>query len=330
MPARPRGKCRVFALLLSTSFLLAQLFVCISPPASISQYTFTMRIDFTLLLVTLITTVTASAIDGPRHVVRVEGIAQSEDRDLYKRKGGGGGGGRGGGGGGGSSGGKGGSGGSSGGSSGSGGSGSRGSGSSGSGSSGSSGGRSSGNRAPNSNAGGTSVGGSGPKPSFGGGRYYGGGSATPYRAGGRSPSGILPFALVGGAALAFWPGLWLYGAYMYPYHEPYHFYNESSRQNETRNVLCGCGTYDVCGCDDNNNTAYYDSLIGNGSYSALNKSVVNVADVNGSTTILINGSLPNGTTADGQDSSAAGLRNFAEVLGFWPLVAGVLVTVFLA
>lgn len=87
-----------------------------------------MRIDITLLFVTLVTTVTASAIDGSRHVVRVEGIAQSEEHDLYKRKGGGGGGGRGGGGSsGGSSGGKGGSsGGSSSGSSGSGSSGSRG------------------------------------------------------------------------------------------------------------------------------------------------------------------------------------------------------------
>lgn len=188
----------------------------------------------------------------------------------------------------------------------------------------------SGNRAPNSNAGGTSVGGSGPKPSFGGGRYYAGGAATPYRAGGRSPSGILPFAILGGAALAFWPGVWLYGAYMYPYHHPYHYYNESSRRNETRDVLCGCGTYDVCGCDDNNNTAYYDSLIGNGSYDALNKSIVNVADVNGTRTILINGSLPNGTTADGQDSSAAGLRNIVQLMGFWPAVAAVLVAVFLA
>lgn len=175
------------------------------------------------------------------------------------------------------------------------------------------------------------MGGSGPKPAYGGGRYYGGGATTPYRAGGTSPSGIVPIALLGGAAaLAVWPGIWLYGAWMYPYHQPYHFHNESSGRNETRDVLCGCGTYDVCSCDDNNNTAYYDSLIGNGSYGALNKSVVNVADVNGTTTLLINGSLPNGTTADGPDSSATGLRNAAEMFGFWPVVAAVLVTVFLA
>ncbi|PTB68744.1 hypothetical protein BBK36DRAFT_1113703 [Trichoderma citrinoviride] len=288
-----------------------------------------MRIDFALLVVTLMTTASASVIDGPRHVVRVDGVAQSEEHDLFKRKGGGGGGGRGGGGGGGSRGGGSSSGGgSSGGSSG----GSRG-GSSGSG--GSSSNRVySGNRAPSSNVGGTSAGGSGPKPSFGGGRYYAGGAATPYRAGGRSPSGILPFAILGGAALAFWPGVWLYGAYMYPYHNPYHYFNESSRRNETRDVLCGCGTYDVCGCDDNNNTAYYNSLIGNGSYDALNKSIVNVAEVNGTRTILINGSLPNGTTADGpdssQDSSAASLRNIAELVGFWPAATAVLVAVFLA
>jgi hypothetical protein len=117
---------------------------------------------------------------------------------------------------------------------------------------------------------------------------------------------------------------------MYPYHQPYRFHNESSGRNETKDVLCGCGTYDVCGCDDNNNTAYYDSVIGNGSYSALNKSVVNVAEVNGSSTILINGSLPNGTTADGPDSSTSSMATMVELLGFWPAVTAVLVAVFLA
>ncbi|KAL6904843.1 hypothetical protein GGI43DRAFT_381240 [Trichoderma evansii] len=300
-----------------------------------------MRFNLTLLLATLLATVIASTI-GPRHVVRIEGTSQSDEHDLFKRKGGGGGGGRGGGSGG--SGGKGGSSGGSGssGSSGSGGSGSSGSGSSGSGSSGTKGGSgssgssgSSGNRSPTSNVGGSSAGGSGPRPQYGGGQFYGGGARTPYRAGSRSPvGGILPIALLAGAAgLAFWPGIWLYGAYLYPYHDEYRFHNESSNRNETLRVICGCGTYDVCGCDDNNNTEYFVSLVGNGSYDALNKSVVNVAIVNGTNSLLINGSLPNGTTADDPNANSSGatsMRTVAQMIGFWPAVAAVLVAVFLA
>ncbi|KAJ6442614.1 conserved glycine-rich protein [Purpureocillium lavendulum] len=281
-----------------------------------------MRFDLALIAASLLSTGAAVAIDGPRHVVRMDMAAQDE-QDLYKRRGGGGGGGRGGGGGSGSGGSRGG--GSSGGS-GSSGSGSRG----GSGSSGSSG-----NRGSGSNAGGTSRGGSGPTPRFGGGRFYSGGGSRPYTSGGRSPgAGILPFALVGAGALAFWPGLWLYGAYMYPYHYVHHYHNATSDKNETAKVLCGCARYAECGCDENNSTAYYDELLGNGSYGALNKSVVNMGTYKGDKTILINGTLPNGTTADGPDedaeSAGAGMRSLVEAAGFWPAVAAVVAAVYLA
>ncbi|KAM0248290.1 hypothetical protein ACHAP5_003460 [Fusarium lateritium] len=270
-----------------------------------------MRPDFAVVLFTLITSTVASAVDGPRHIKRIESEPSVDEHELYKRRGGGGGGGRGGGGGGGKSGGS-----SSGGSRGS------------SGSSGSRGG-SSGSR------------GVGPQPSYGGGRYYAGGSATPYRAGGRSPAGrIAPFVLLGGA-LAFWPGVWLYGAYMYPYHDQYRYHNETSDEDEERDIICACARYAQCACDDNNNTAYYDELIGNGSYQSLNKSVVDVAEVNGTMTILINGTLPNDTALpsdddsdsddNGDDSSdSAAARTLIEALGFWPAVAAVMATVFIA
>ncbi|SPJ75793.1 uncharacterized protein FTOL_05524 [Fusarium torulosum] len=286
-----------------------------------------MRPDFAVVLFTLITSTVASAIDGPRHIKRIEAEPSVDEHELYKRRGGGGGGGRGGGGG--SSGG-----GSRGGSS-RGGSGSSGSGRSGSGSSssppriGSSGG--SGSRGGSSGSRGV-----GPQPSYGGGRYYAGGSATPYRAGGRSPVGkVAPFVLLG-AALAFWPGVWLYGAYMYPYSHPYRFHNETSDEDEERDVICACARYAQCACDDNNNTAYYDELIGNGSYQALNKSVVDVAEVNGTMTILINGTLPNDTALpsddnnSGDSSDSAAARTLIEALGFWPVVAVVMATVFIA
>ncbi|KAJ0316900.1 hypothetical protein COL5a_011359 [Colletotrichum fioriniae] len=171
--------------------------------------------------------------------------------------------------------------------------------------------------------------GGGSSSAYGGGRYYGGGATVPYSAGARRGN-MVPFLLVGGA-LAFWPGLWL-GAHMYPYSHPYRYYNETARQNQTKPVLCGCQEYQPCGCDENNSTEYMNSLLGNGSYAALNKSVVNIGEYNGNETILINGSLPNGTTAAGgsDEVGSAAFRTAVETLGFWPVVVVVLATVFAA
>ncbi|KAK3341327.1 hypothetical protein B0T25DRAFT_522663 [Lasiosphaeria hispida] len=220
--------------------------------------------------------------------------------ELWKRRGGGGGGGRGG-------------------SSSSGGS--------------SSGGSSGGGRGSSSStAGGRTTTGSGPAPAYGGGKYYGGGSQTPYKAGSPSPSGIAPFLLIGGiGALAFWPGLWLHGAYMYPYHHPYSYYNSTTKANETKPVTCACDEYAVCGCDENSDTQYINDLIGNGSYPALNNTLITVAKVNNTDTILINGTLPNGTTAAGGDedpNAGAGLRTLLQNVGWWPVVATVCAMVF--
>lgn len=114
---------------------------------------------------------------------------------------------------------------------------------------------------------------------------------------------------------------------MYPYPNQYRYHNDTSNQDESRDVICGCAQEAVCGCDDNNNTEYFASLIGNGDYNKLDKDVVNVAEVNGTMTILINGTLPDGTTA----ASAAGgsMRHMVEALGFWPAIAAVIATVFL-
>ena len=146
-------------------------------------------------------------------------------------------------------------------------------------------------------------------PSYGGGKYYGGGATSPYRAGGRSPgAGIVPFAIVGGiagAALLF-PGAWAYGAYNYPYSHPYSFHNASNAseprgQNETLPVTCLCQMYSACGCDDNANSTYLDGLLGNGSAAAENGTLVHVGAVNGTKTVVLNGTLPNGT-----DTNSAG------------------------
>lgn len=181
-------------------------------------------------------------------------------------------------------------------------------------------------------------------PSYGGGKYYGGGAATPYKSGGRSPGGILPFAIGGGllgAALIF-PGLWLYGAYVYNYNHPYIFRNRTRNNfNETLPVTCLCEQYSACGCDDANNSTFLDGIIGDGNLANLNKSLVNVGNVNGTKTIVLNGTLPNDTVADatttGNDASgaattapsksAANKRFLLETSGFWLLGAIVAATV---
>ncbi|KAI9719304.1 MAG: hypothetical protein M1812_003634 [Candelaria pacifica] len=176
-----------------------------------------------------------------------------------------------------------------------------------------------------SNAGGATRTGSGVTPGYGGGAFYGGGSRTPYRAGGRSPLGIAPFLLVG-AGLAIFPGLWLYGAYAYPYSSPYNFRNRTSNANQTLPITCLCQQYSVCGCDNNNNSTYLDGVLGNGSMAALNTSLARVSDVNGTRTLVLNGTLPNGTTASGGSdpatttiavTSAALKRGIAENAGWW-------------
>ncbi|XXH05657.1 uracil DNA N-glycosylase Thp1 [Hypoxylon texense] len=237
--------------------------------------------------------------------------------ELWKRKGGGGSGGRGG-------------------SSGSG-SGS-GSGSSGSGGRGGSSGSSSGGRgSSSSNTGGSTTTGSGVRPSYGGGTYYGGGARQPYRSGSPSPSGILPFVVAGAAIgyVGFLGAHFAYGAYVYPYTHPYPYYNSTNHQNETKPVSCLCDYYETCGCDDNGNQTYFNSIIGDGSYANLNRSVVTVADnaTTNDSTIYILGTLPNGTTASGgtEDPNAAGsLYTLARAVGWLPFITTALAIVCLS
>ncbi|KAL2808521.1 hypothetical protein BJX63DRAFT_33505 [Aspergillus granulosus] len=237
----------------------------------------------TLLLSSTVTSLHAPASDLSVHhgdIIPALEVSGLETRDLEKRRGGGGGGGRGGG--------------------------------------GSSGGSGAGSRPPqtrpNSNVGGS---GSGPRPAYGGGTFYAGGGTIPYRAGRPSPWGIVPF-FVPVAALAFFPGVWLYGAHVYPYHHPYYYVNNTSNRNESLPVICLCEQYASCACEDNNNSTYYESLFDG--TQPKNTSVVKVTTVNGTQTIAINGTLPNGTTAAGPESSAS-TQNLIQASGFWVMAA---------
>jgi len=192
--------------------------------------------------------------------------------------------------------------------------------------------------------GGSTRSGSGLTRSFGGGRYYSGGAAVPYKAGKRTPQGLIAGALITPLVLlSIMPGLWLYNAYPYYYNNPYRFYNQSAQndgdnnsnknrrglrgrqsmgQNQTLPVMCLCQEFTSCGCDENGDQQYLNDLIGNGSYAALNKTLVTVSDVNGTRTLVLNGSLPNGTTAPGGTDGQEGLANslgMGKYTGYWAL-----------
>jgi hypothetical protein len=139
----------------------------------------------------------------------------------------------------------------------------------------------------------------------------------------------VPFA-IGGAALGFWGAYWLAGAYSYPYGHRYYYHNSTTNQNETKPVQCVCARDQECGCDDNGDQQYFNSIIGNGSYEGLNKTLVTAANVNGTDQIFINGTLPPGTTVPGGDedpyNDAAGMLRAAA---WWPIVTTVLVIAYI-
>lgn len=141
----------------------------------------------------------------------------------------------------------------------------------------------------------------------------------------RTPFGLAPFALLPLAALAFFPGVWLYGAYAYQLSHPYHFHNSTSNQNDTLNITCLCQQYSVCGCEDNKEPTFFDSLFNQTDSDGLpkNTSDVVVATVNGTQGIYINGTLPNGTTAPDPSISEndAIVGKFAKLSGYWVMAA---------
>lgn len=219
----------------------------------------------------------------------------------------------------------------------------------------SSGGSSGGGRSSSSSlSGGQTRAGSGPSRSYGRGGYYGGGAAVPYSAGSRTPKGLVAGALIAPIAiLAIMPGLWLYSVYPYHYNNRYNFYNrtanrtannndndrrdfvdlmirqETAGANESLPVMCLCQENSVCGCDENDDQQYITDLIGNGSYQALNKSLVTVSDVNGTRTLVLNGTLPPGTTAPGGLDDAAAALGIGKYSGYWAMGLIVLYGVFM-
>lgn len=150
---------------------------------------------------------------------------------------------------------------------------------------------------------------------------------------------LLLGAALGAGAYAFWPGTWYHAPYYYPYSHAHSYYNRSSNQNETRPVACGCDSTVVCACEDTGNATFMNELVGDGSYARLqNSSDIAIGNVNGTQTLLINGTLPLGTTAAGgtdvpeedDDSVSPTGAAVLNAAGWWPLVATVVVAVFVS
>jgi hypothetical protein len=204
-----------------------------------------------------------------------------------------------------------------------------------------------GNTGRSSTAGGISPGGSGTQPRYGGGSYYPGGSAIPYQSGQqrRRPGGALlvPLLLVG-TALVFWPAIWgAHSIYAYKYDnddEEYTYHNATTDKDETRWVMCACDEDAVCGCGDELNKDLMKDLVGNGSYAALDKDVINVGRYEDKDYFFINATLENGTTADSNSDeaveamnryddreSAAGIamQAYFQTLGLWPVMGSAVV-----
>jgi hypothetical protein len=166
-------------------------------------------------------------------------------------------------------------------------------------------------------------------PTYGG--VYGGGAALPFFAGGRTGRGLNPYALVPIAGLGFFAGSWLYPAYVYRYSQPYTFYNASLGANQTEPVLCLCQQYSECGCDDNPDPTYMNTIIGTGDPTTWNQTLVQAGMVNGTQSIVINGTLQNGTymSANGTivtAGTAGGMSGFRPyLLGWCGLMAAVAV-----
>lgn len=149
-------------------------------------------------------------------------------------------------------------------------------------------------------------------------RYYAGGASTPYRAGALGALAVTPL-LLPVAALAFWPGIWYHPVYAYDYNDDYQYHDDNTNKNTSLPVVCLCEEYQECGCSNNTNSSYYESLF-NGT-QPRNTSVVTVANVNGTEKIYINGTLANGTTAADSSAAPGAMGNLLHSSGHWVTIA---------
>lgn len=139
----------------------------------------------------------------------------------------------------------------------------------------------------------------------------------PYVAG-QNVNGMRPY-VAPAAALAFFPGLLLLGAYLYHYPN-YNYTDRETHKNRTIPVICFCQEYNDCSCD-NNSTAYQKGFDHG---QPTNGSDVQVATVNGTRSIFVNGTVPNVTSAASDASPLNPGQSMVLNSGYWAMVAVVI------
>ena len=128
---------------------------------------------------------------------------------------------------------------------------------------------------------------------------YGGGSRYPYVAGHSTPSGLMPFYV--SASASWMPYDWgPNGEYCYPLNHTGPALPNNPAGNTTDPILCICLANDVCGCDNKNGT-YTIPLS------------AKYALINGTETVVVNGTLADGTTAPSEATSAQSSANIIRV-----------------
>ncbi|KAL8965218.1 MAG: hypothetical protein Q9197_006622, partial [Variospora fuerteventurae] len=135
--------------------------------------------------------------------------------------------------------------------------------------------------------------------------------------------------------------------YNYPYTNSYRFRNGTRNRTTTEKrqeqdvvmlpITCLCQEFNPCGCDDNEDTTYLDPIIGDG--TNLNSSLVHIGPVNGTQTVVLNGTLPNGTDSSDSSSETSSTtsqgsgtlinQRVLEVSGIWAIGGMVAATVML-
>lgn len=112
----------------------------------------------------------------------------------------------------------------------------------------------------------------------------------------------------------------------YPYSYPHRYRKDS---NDTIPVLCLCQEDSVCGCDENNSTDFTEALYQNATGEGDDKyRIAKITDVNGTRTLVVNGTLADGTTAPGGTDSMGGWSRTSvgnKWVGWWPMVVLVVV-----
>lgn len=95
-------------------------------------------------------------------------------------------------------------------------------------------------------------------------------------------------------------------------------------------VICLCDPDLSCGCDDNGNSTYFDQFLGPGN-TTNNATLVTIQNVNSTDTVVLNGTLPNGTddSDDGTDDTSGARMLHVQAGGYTVMSAAMVASLWL-